>query len=123
LKEAGMKMKKSFFLKRFGSSPFFRVVDFFVDNYGYDYSKTEIAKGAGISRVTLNTFFKDLLDLGIVKKTRDVGRAKMYQLNLDSPITKELIKIDKLITIKETMRVSDKKLSETIAKQEISLST
>lgn len=116
-------MKKSFFLKRFGTSPFFRVVDFFIDNYGYDYSKTEMAVGAGISRVTLNTFFKDLIDLGVVKKTRDVGRAKMYQLNLDSPITKELIKIDKMITIKETMRVSDKKLSEIIAKQEIGIST
>lgn len=112
-------MKKSFFIKRFGTSPFFRVVDFFIDNYGYDYSKTEIAKGAGISRVTLNTFFKDLIDLGIVEKTRDVGRAKMYRLNMNSPITRELIKIDKLITMKETMKVSDKRLAEIIEKQKV----
>ncbi len=107
-------MKESFFIKRFGASPFFRVIDFFIDNYGYDYSKTEIAKGAGMSRVTLNTFFEELVDLGVIKKTRDVGRAKMYQLNMDSPITRELIKIDKMITIKETMNVSDEKLAEII---------
>jgi len=116
------KMKKSFFIKTFGASPIFRVVDFFVDNYGYDYSKSEIANGSGMSRVTLNTFFKDLVDLNIIKKTREVGRAKMYQLNLDSPIARELIKIDKMITIKETMKVSDKRLAEMIEKQKIAIS-
>ncbi|ATZ60801.2 MAG: hypothetical protein BME93_01245 [Methanosarcinales archaeon Met12] len=112
-------MKESYFIKGFGTSPFFRVVDFFIDNYGYDYSKTEIAKGSGMSRVTLNTFFEGLVDMGIIKKTRDIGRAKMYQLNIDSPITRGLIKIDKMITIKETMKVSDERLADIIESQKI----
>lgn len=106
-----------------GQAPSLGLWIFFIDNYGYDYSKSEIAKGSGISRVTLNTFFKDLADLNIIKKTREVGRAKMYQLNLDSPIAKELIKIEKMITIKETMKVSDKRLVEIIEKQKIALPT
>jgi hypothetical protein len=44
------------FLRTLGTkSPVFRILDFLMDNKAYDYSKTDIAKGAGISRTTLSS--------------------------------------------------------------------
>jgi len=48
--------EETLFLKEFGiKSPALRILDFLMDNKAYDYSKTDIAKGAGISRTTLSS--------------------------------------------------------------------
>ena len=86
------------FLKAFGiKSPVFRILDFLMDNKAYDYSKTDIAKGAGISRTTLSSAWENLEKNGLVIETREVGRAKMYKLNLKNPIVKKFIELDNAI--------------------------
>jgi DNA-binding transcriptional ArsR family regulator len=86
------------FLKAFGiKSPVLRILDFLMDNKAYDYSKTDIAKGAGISRTTLSSAWENLEKNGLVKETREVGRAKMYKLNLDSPVVRKFIELDNAI--------------------------
>jgi DNA-binding transcriptional ArsR family regulator len=91
-------LKESLFLKAFGiKSPALRILDFLMDNKAYDYSKTDIAKGAGISRTTLFTAWENLEKNGLVRETREVGRAKMYKLNLKSPIVKKFIELDNAI--------------------------
>jgi DNA-binding transcriptional ArsR family regulator len=75
--------EETLFLKAFGiKSPVLRILDFLMDNKAYDYSKTDIAKGAGISRTTLSSAWENLEKTGLVRETREVGRAKMYKLNL-----------------------------------------
>jgi len=86
---------ETLFLKFFGTkNPVIRVLDFLIDNEAFDYSKTDIAKGAGISRTTLLNIWKFLEETGIVVETRRVGRAKMYRLNKRNPIVKKFLELD-----------------------------
>jgi DNA-binding transcriptional regulator GbsR (MarR family) len=89
---------ETLFLKAFGiKSPVLRILDFLMDNKAYDYSKTDIAKGAGISRTTLSSAWENLEKNSLVKETRTIGRAKMYKLNLDSPVVRKFIELDNAI--------------------------
>lgn len=88
-----MEQKSSFRLV-FGDSPIVKVIDFFLDNHEFDYSLTDIAKNADIGWVTLHGFWKDLVKIGLIKKTRKIGRAELYMLNKENPLVKKLMEID-----------------------------
>ena len=89
---------KTSFIEVFGSSPLIRVLDFLMTYREFDYSLSDIAKESGVGWNTLHSFFFRLVEKGIVKETRQVGRAKLYKLNTESPIAKNLIEINKLVT-------------------------
>jgi DNA-binding transcriptional ArsR family regulator len=73
-----------------GGSAVARILDFMVVFRRWDYSKMDIAKNSGVSfRHALREIPK-LEKLGIIKETRRVGRAVMYQLDEDSPIGKTM---------------------------------
>ncbi|MCX6767905.1 MAG: hypothetical protein NTY90_04225 [Candidatus Micrarchaeota archaeon] len=92
--------EKSFFVKLFGDYPLIRVLDFLLTFREFDYALTEIAKNAGVGWSTIHTFWKDLVEMGIVRETRQVGRARLYKLNAESPLVKELIALySKIISI------------------------
>ena len=78
-------------------SPFLRILDFLMDNKAYDYTKVDIAKGAGISRRALSSAWESLEKNGLAKETRKVGRAKMYKIDLRNPVVKKLIELDNAI--------------------------
>jgi hypothetical protein len=88
------------FIEMFGSSPLIKVLDFFMTYREFDYSLTDIAKESSVGWTTLNSFFFKLIEKGVVKETRQVGRAKLYKLNIDSPIVKKLIEINNIVTSK-----------------------
>jgi len=77
--------------------PIFKILDFFVDNLGYDYSKTDIAAGAGISRTTLHLMWTTLEETDMVVPTREVGRAKMYKLNLKNPMAQKFLELERAV--------------------------
>lgn len=89
--------EKSTFIEVFGDSPLIRVLDFFLTYRDFDYSMTEIAENSGVAWSTLHQIFPRLLKLGIVKGTREIGRAKLYVLNRGNPIVNDLIEIDNRI--------------------------
>ncbi len=90
--------EETLFLRKLGiKSPLLRILDFLMDNKAYDYSKTDIAKGAGISRTTLSSTWEHLEKNGLVSETRVVGRAKMFKLNLNSPVIQKFIELDNAI--------------------------
>ena len=105
-----MEEKTSFRLV-FGDSPIVKVIDFFIDNREFDYSLTDIAKNSDIGWSTLHGFWKDILRLGIVTKTRRIGRAELYKLDMKSPLVKKLIDLDTTI--------SKKLMKEEIEKQKL----
>ena len=76
----------SLFLQFFGDKPKFRIIDFLLDNRLQDFTKTEIAKGAGLSWAALFSYWDEMEQKKIVKLTRTVGRAKLYQLNEKSTL-------------------------------------
>lgn len=80
---------KTVFLEIFGDTPVLRVLDFLVVNEEFDYSMTDIAELSGVGYSTLKLFWERLEGEGIVIQTRIVGKAKMYKLNITSPIIKK----------------------------------
>ncbi|HIH92028.1 TPA: hypothetical protein HA281_04440 [Candidatus Woesearchaeota archaeon] len=103
--------QKSSFRLIFGDSPIVKVIDFFLDNREFDYSLTDIARNSDIGWSTLHGFWKELVALGIVTKTRRIGRAELYKLNLRSPVVKKLIELD--------MDISRRMMQEEIERQKL----
>jgi DNA-binding transcriptional ArsR family regulator len=84
----------SLFLQFLGDKPKWRVIDFLLENRLQDFTKTEIAKGAGLSWASLYQHWDEIERKKIVKLTRTVGRAKLYQLNEKSPLVMILKSIE-----------------------------
>ena len=89
-----MEEPKSKFVRILGESPLIKVLDFFLENIVYDYSKSEIARETGVSRVTLQEIIERLEKMGVIKKTRISGKAQMYKLNRDNEIARNLRDFD-----------------------------
>ncbi len=88
---------ESIFLEYMGYNPRMRVLQYLIEGRDFDYTLTDMLN-AGVSWGTLNTLFPKLSELGIVLKTRKIGRATLYKINQDNLIAKQLIEIyDKLI--------------------------
>lgn len=89
-----MSEMESLFVRFFGEYPIVKALDFLLDNRLTDYSRKEIAEGAGIALSTLLDFWPRLEAAEMVMKTREVGIATMYILNTKSPLVQDLIDFD-----------------------------
>jgi predicted transcriptional regulator len=89
---------KSLFLEALGDSPYLRVLDHFLTFPGWDYSKSQVAKDAQVSRVTLEPIWKRLLDIGFIEKTRTMGRSELYRLNAKNPKVRVLMEVDEKLS-------------------------
>lgn len=99
------------FMEFFGTkNPVLKVLDFLIDNEAYDHSKSDIARGAGISRATLFNIWKVIERNGIVVATREVGRARMYKLNKKNPIVKKFVELDDAISDQYAPRAENEML-------------
>ena len=87
-------MEKSLFVEFLGDTPFIRVVDFLIENSIFDYTKTEIAKNAGVSRASLYNVWPMLEKYELVKPSRKIGNTVLYKLNKDNPVVRKLIELD-----------------------------
>ncbi|MDD6285173.1 hypothetical protein [Candidatus Methanosphaera massiliense] len=82
--------------KIFGKYPQVKVINYILINPKREYTKKEIAYGAKISRVTLDSFIDNLEDLKILIKDKTT-----YKVNLESRLVKTLINTQ--ITLAEIM--------------------
>ena len=94
--------EKSLLLNLTGDLPLFNIIDFLLDNKGMDFSKSDIAKGAGISRASLFNYWNEVEKHGIVRTTRSFGKTKLYTLNTKNPVTQKIIELEKAL-ISEAM--------------------
>ena len=76
------KEHESILIKTLGDSPKLRIIDFFLDNPLFDFTKKEVIEALGMSKQTFYKYFPDLEKYGIVKASRKIGRAKLYKINL-----------------------------------------
>jgi len=99
---------KSLLLNLTGELPLFKIIDFLLENKGMDFSKSDISKGAGISRASLFNYWNEVEKHGIVKVTRSFGKTKLYTLNAKNPVTQKIIELEKTL-IAEAMDKASKK--------------
>lgn len=98
-----------------GDHPIIKIIDFLVENRLYDYSKKQIAEGAGVGRVTLFKYWKNLEAIGAVKVTRKFGKTKLYKLNEDSAVVKKLIELELALAEKAIEAMNEKRKASAIA--------
>jgi DNA-binding transcriptional ArsR family regulator len=87
-------MEKSLLVEFLGDTPLIRVVDFLIENSIFDYTKTEIAENAGISRASLYNIWPTLKKYKLVKTSRKIGNTTLYKLNKENPVVRKLIELD-----------------------------
>ncbi len=93
----------SLLTKALGYSPKLRIIDLFLTSPFFDFSREELARELGMSKQTVYRNFKDLEKLGVVKRSRKIGRAVMYRINREHPLVKRLNEI-----VNETsLRIAD----------------
>ncbi len=90
-----------------------KILDFLATFKNWDYSISDIAKSSGVSFKTALNEIKNLKQQQVLFRTRTVGKAIMYKLNLDS---KQGFYIDKLVFEIATKRALESAKSNTKTK-------
>jgi predicted transcriptional regulator len=84
------KGRRSIILTLFGSNPKTRVLDLFMDNPLFEFTRNEIMESLGMAKITLYKTLPDLVSCGVIVETRKIGKASLFRLNKDSEIVKNL---------------------------------
>jgi|SRR3989338_8464158 len=85
--------QESIFLQVFGSSPKMKVLDFLLTHQAFDYSMTEIAQKTYVSYPIVANTMEDFLRNGIVIGTRKIGKARLFKLNTESELVRQLLRL------------------------------
>ncbi len=101
--------EKSLLLQFTGENPIFKIIDFLVNNLYTDFSKKQIAEGAGISRASVFQYWNILETYGIVKITRSFGKTKLYTLNKKNAVTQKVLELEKALIAESLERRAVKK--------------
>jgi biotin operon repressor len=70
------------------------IIDTLLSASDREFTKSELAEEAGISRHTVRAHLDTLLEHGIVQS---VAGGKRYRFNLDSPVTQEICELNSAI--------------------------
>ena len=106
--------EKSLLIGLTGEMPLFKIIDYLLENKGMDFSKSDISKGAGISRASLFNYWNEIEKHGIVKVTRSFGKTKLYTLNAKNPVTQKIIELEKTLIFEAMEKEKTKKKKEII---------
>ena len=82
--------RRSTLLTLFGSNPKTRLLDLFMDNPLFEFTRSEIMEALGMAKVTIYNTLPDLEASGVIVETRKIGKASLYRLNRDSEVVKGL---------------------------------
>lgn len=102
--------KQAVFLELVGDAPSTRLLDFLMTGRDYDYTLTDLATKAGVSWSTLHRIFPRFISNRIVVATREVGRAKLYKLNISNALVKKLVDIYDTLLLKELERAAQEEI-------------
>ncbi len=98
----------SIFVEYFGSSPYIKILDFLIDGEGFDYSMTEVARGAKVGWSSFTKIWNKLLEKKIITPTRTIGNAKLFKLNKENQFVQKLIKFDWELTKAEIDKLDER---------------
>lgn len=88
---------KTLLIKCLGSSPAIQIIDFFLDNRLFDYSKNEIIENLNIGRATFFKYWQEMENFSMVQPTRKIGKSTLYKLSEKNEIVKKLIALDSVL--------------------------
>ena len=100
---------ESIFVEYFGDTPMVRMLNFLILGKDFDYSMTDIANGSHVGWTSFTRAWKELEKRKVVVHTRDIGRAKLFRLNIQDPTVQKLIKLHWEIIKAETDKMLSKK--------------
>ena len=100
----------SIFVEYFGSSPYIKILDFLIQGQDFDYSMTEVARGAKVGWSSFTKIWNKLLEKRIIAPTRNIGNAKLFKLNKENTFVKKIINLDLELTKAETDKLEDKRI-------------
>ena len=99
--------RESILLSLFGRSPQSRILDLFLDNPLYEFTKNEILAALGMAKVTLYRTLPDIVRSNVVVITRKIGKANLYRLNPGSEIVDYLRNIIRSYSTALALREGD----------------
>ena len=82
----------SLLLKAYGSSPQMKILDYLMDFPKNDFTQKEIIEALGMSKTTFYKYFDNLVDFGMVRVNRKIANAKLYSINVSSPVVQSIRK-------------------------------
>ena len=101
--------QESIFVEYFGDTPMVRILNFLILGKDFDYSMTDIANGSHAGWTSFTRAWKELEKRKVVVRTRNIGRAKLYKLNIEDPTVQKLVKLHWEIIKTETDKMLGKK--------------
>ena len=108
-------MVKTRFTTLFGNTDKIIILDFLITGRDFDYSLSDIARNSGVSWTTLYRVWPQLVENKIVIPTRVIGKAKLFRLNSQNEVVKNLVKLYKVILKAEVNPSKLKKMERVIA--------
>lgn len=78
-----------------GEYPKVRVIEILITHPWSEYTKKDLAEASGISRSTLYSIIETLETYNIIKPTRKIGSAQLYNLDLESGTTRAIMAFQK----------------------------
>lgn len=90
---------QSLLMKVLGRSPKMKILDYLLDFPTNDFTKKEIIETLGMSKQTFYKYFDDLEEVGIVKVNRTIGKAKLYKVNRENMIVKDLVNLERKMSL------------------------
>lgn len=82
----------SLLLRAYGSSPQMRILDYLMDFPKNDFTQKEIIEALGMSKTTFYKYFDNLVDFGMIRVNRKIANAKLYSINVESPVVQSMRK-------------------------------
>lgn len=82
------------FTAKFGDNPRNKILDFLGDHAGFDYTISELASKAEVSRPTVYAELEPLLKEDLVVETRRMGPSKLFGINTDNAIVQAVLSED-----------------------------
>ena len=94
-----------------GDCPQIKILEAFAENERDMLYIAEIISLTNLSKMTVNSYIRKLLDENIIKKTDKTGKIQYYKLNKNNPKTEILLLLEKFI--------ADNKLGNLIKNNEV----
>ena len=87
------KVETTLFTEAIGNSPTARVLDLLTTGRGFSYSLSDMVRASHVSWAKIHEVVPRLEKQGIIKHTRNLGRAKLYQINEENDVAQALINL------------------------------